>query len=56
MARKQELYERIWNEGYLGQENSVSTHVSNLRAKLKPTGTDSYIQTVWGIGFKLNAE
>lgn len=53
---KQELYERIWNEGYLGQENSVSTHVSNLRAKLKPTGTDSYIQTVWGIGFKLNAE
>lgn len=53
---KQEIYERIWNEGYLGQENSVSTHVSNLRAKLKPTGTDSYIQTVWGIGFKLNAE
>ncbi len=53
---KQELYERIWNEGYLGQENSVSTHVSNLRAKLKPTGTDSYIQTVWGIGFKLDAK
>lgn len=53
---KQEIYERIWDEGYLGQENSVSTHVSNLRAKLKPTGTDSYIQTVWGIGFKLNAE
>ena len=33
----------------------MSAHVSNLRAKLKPTGTDGYVQTVWGIGFKLSA-
>lgn len=53
---KQELYELVWDEGYPGQENSISTHVSNLRAKLKPSGTDSYIQTVWGLGFKLDAQ
>lgn len=41
--------------GVLGasDEKTVSTHIGNLRAKLKPTGTDAYIETVWGIGFKL---
>lgn len=34
-------------------EKTVSTHVGNLRAKLKGTGTEDYIETVWGIGFKL---
>ncbi len=31
----------------------MSVHVSNIRAKLKPTGTDGYLRTVWGLGFKL---
>lgn len=34
-------------------ERTVSTHVANLRAKLRPTGTDGCLRTVWGIGFKL---
>lgn len=50
---KQELYEHIWHEPYPGQENSVSAHVSNIRSKLKRVGADEYIQTVWGIGFKV---
>lgn len=34
-------------------ERSLKQHISNLRRKLKEaTGTD-YIETVWGIGFKL---
>lgn len=49
---KQELYELVWGEPFLGQENSVSVHVSNLRAKMKAVGADGYIQTVWGLGFK----
>ena len=52
---KQELFERAWGEPYVAQESTVSAHVSNLRAKLKPTGTDGYLQTVWGMGFKLTA-
>lgn len=35
------------------EDKSVATHVGNLRAKLKPTGTDAWLETVWGIGFKL---
>ena len=35
-------------------ESSLKIHVSNLRRKLRDvTGTD-YIESVWGIGFKLN--
>lgn len=50
---KQELYEYIWNEPYPSQENSVSAHISNIRTKLKSVAADDYIQTVWGIGFKV---
>ena len=52
---RQALFELVRNEEALTEERTISTHVSNLRSKLRPTGTDSYIQTVWGIGFKLQA-
>lgn len=50
---KQELYGHLWNDVAPGDDNTITTHISNLRAKLKPYGADSYIQTVWGIGFRL---
>lgn len=52
---KQELFEHAWGEPYVAQDSTVSAHVSNLRAKLKPTGTDDYVQTVWGIGFRVSS-
>lgn len=53
---KAELFERAWGEPYAADDNTVNVHVSNIRAKLKPTGTDGYIKTVWGMGFKLVEE
>lgn len=50
---KAELFERAWGEPYTVDDNTVNVHVSNIRTKLKPSGTDSYIKTVWGMGFKL---
>ena len=50
---KQALFELVRNEEALTEERTISTHISNLRVKLRPSGTDAYIQTVWGIGFKL---
>jgi len=50
---RQELLEAVHGTGDLGEEKTASTHVGNIRAKLKGTGTETYIQTVWGIGFKL---
>lgn len=51
---KRELYETVWHEESFVEEKAINTHISNIRTKLKGTGTESYIETVWGIGFKLS--
>ena len=50
---KRRIYEYAWGEEYLAEDKTINVHISNIRAKLKETGTDTYIQTVWGMGFKL---
>lgn len=51
---KQQIYEAVWQDAYAVEDKTITVHISNIRAKLRPSGTDSYIQTVWGIGFKLS--
>lgn len=51
---KGNIYESVWNEEFLGEENAVNVHISNIRQKLaKACPEETYIQTVWGIGFKM---
>ena len=50
---KQMIYEYVWGEEYMAEDKTINVHISNIRSKLKASGTDSYIQTVWGMGFKL---
>ena len=50
---KQQIYEAVWKQDYAVEDKTITVHISNIRAKLRPSGTDGYIQTVWGIGFKL---
>ncbi len=51
---KNNIYESVWNEEYLGEEYAVNVHISNIRQKLaKVNPNESYIQTIWGIGFKM---
>ena len=50
---KQEIFESVWNQEYFVEDKTINVHISNIRSKLKDTDTDTYIQTVWGIGFKL---
>lgn len=51
---RESLYELVWQGGYYGENNTVNVHVSNLRKKLKENDSgEEYIQTVYGIGFKL---
>lgn len=51
---KQMIYEYAWGEEYLAEDKTINVHIRNIRSKLKKSGTDSYIQTVWGMGFKLS--
>ena len=51
---KANIYESVWHEEYLGDDNAVKTHISNLRNKLKKANPDGeYIETVWGLGYRL---
>lgn len=53
---KSVLLDRISEDTPDCTENSLKTHVSNLRGKLRETTGRDYIEAVWGIGFRLNAE
>ena len=51
---KDNLYESVWGGEFLGDDNTVNVHISKLRAKLAALSPGAeYIQTVWGIGFKM---
>lgn len=50
---KQEIFEAVWQQDYFVEDKTINVHISNIRSKLKKTGTDDYIRTVWGMGFKL---
>jgi len=50
---KRKIYEKIWTGPYLGDDNTISVHVSNLRKKMAEITSDEYIKTIWGVGFML---
>lgn len=50
---REELYKLIWSEDCFVDDNSITVHISHLRNKLKQKSNHDFIQTVWGIGYKL---
>lgn len=53
---KANLYESVWENTYYYEDNTVNVHISNLRSKLKKASGHDYIETVWGIGYRLKEE
>ncbi len=53
---KSTLLEHISEETPDCMESSLKVHMSNLRKKLRDLSGKDYIETVWGIGFKLRDE
>lgn len=52
---KQDIYEYAWNDFYLGEDKTVNVHISNIRQKIKKQGNETWIKTVWGVGFTLKS-
>lgn len=50
---KQDIYDYAWDDIYIGEDKTINMHISNIRKKLKAVTDEEYIETVWGIGFKL---
>lgn len=50
---KQDIYDYSWDDIYIGEDKTINVHISNIRKKLKIVTEEEYIETVWGIGFRL---
>lgn len=51
---KANLFESVWGEEYMGDDNTVNVHMSNLRGKLQKCNKgEEYIETIWGMGYRL---
>lgn len=51
---KAQIYNLVWKDPYLGDENAVNVHISRLRNKIEDDPKNPLIVlTVWGIGYKL---
>lgn len=53
---RSQLLDNVWGYEFYGDESTVTVHVRRLREKIEPDpAKPSYIQTVWGIGYKFEA-
>ena len=55
VVSSEELFEAVWGEKYLDNNNTVMAHIARLREKMgelprKP----KWIKTVWGVGYKID--
>lgn len=50
---KANLFESVWNEEYFSEDTTIKVHMSNIRNKIKQFDDDEYIETVWGMGYRL---
>lgn len=49
---KADLYTAVWHEPYIGGENTLAVHLSNLRKKINQPDGPQYIQSLWGLGVR----
>lgn len=50
---KETLFDRIWGMDSLGDTATVTVHINRIRDKIE--GTEKYIETVWGSGYRFRA-
>ena len=53
---KTQLLDNICEDTPDCTDSSLKIHISNIRKKLRDKGGKDYIESVWGIGFKLADE
>lgn len=52
---KEDIFTYAWEEPYIGETKTLDVHISNIRKKIKSVTADEYIETVWGIGYRIHA-
>lgn len=55
VVSSEELFETIWKEKFLDNNNTVMAHMGRLREKMQENPKNpKFIKTVWGVGYKLD--
>ena len=50
----EELFEAVWGEKYLKNNNTLMAHIGRLREKLdEPARSPRFIKTIWGVGYTI---
>ncbi len=54
VVSSEELFEAVWGEKYLDNNNTVMAHIGRLREKMNEDGRNpKFIKTVWGVGYQI---
>lgn len=54
VVSSEELFEEVWGEKFLDNNNTVMAHIARIREKLgENSRKPQYIKTVWGVGYKI---
>lgn len=54
VVSSEELFEQVWGEKYLDNNNTVMAHIARIREKLHENARKpKFIKTVWGVGYKI---
>ncbi len=54
VVSSEELFEAVWGEKYLDNNNTVMAHIGRLREKLgEPPRKPRFVKTVWGVGYQV---
>jgi DNA-binding response OmpR family regulator len=51
---KRNLFESVTGEDYMSDDNTMNVHMSNLRKKIAKVTDEPYIDTVYGMGYRLS--
>lgn len=51
---REKILNSVWNYDYFGDARTIDTHVKKLRSKMGEKG--DLIKTIWGMGYKFEAE
>ena len=53
---RNQLLDEVWGFDYFGDSRTVDVHIKRLREKLEGVSDKWSLKTVWGVGYKFEAE
>ena len=51
---KEHLFDRVWGMDAMGDSSTVTVHIQRIREKIEGVDGNTYIETVWGAGYRMS--